>query len=122
MRFEAVHVAGTSRGATSETFDVIGDDPCGAHERSVDALMTVLGEHGVMDRPFNTGVVDVPAPIAVQMMVIEMTVHGWDLAKATGLDASINPDLATRLLEPAKLNDGRPAGRRSLWTGSRGPL
>jgi uncharacterized protein (TIGR03086 family) len=98
---------GTSRSATSETFAVIGDDPAGAHERSVEALMKVLGEQGVMDRAFNTGIVNVPASIAVQMMVVEVTVHGWDLAKAIGGDASIDPELATRLLEPAKLNDSR---------------
>jgi uncharacterized protein (TIGR03086 family) len=98
---------GTTRSATSETFDVIGDDPFGAHERSVETLMKVLRGPGLMDRAFDTGVVNVPASIAVQMMVVEVTVHGWDLATAIGSDASIDPELATRLLEPAKLNDRR---------------
>jgi uncharacterized protein (TIGR03086 family) len=98
---------GTSQSATSETFDVIGDDPAGAHEQSVEALLKVLSEQGVMDRTFNTGVLEVPASVALQMMVVEVTVHGWDLAKAIGADTSIDPELATRLLEPAKNNEGR---------------
>jgi uncharacterized protein (TIGR03086 family) len=106
-RYFGTVATGTARSATSATFDVIGDDPAGAHGRSVDALMELLREPGVMDRAFNTGAIDVPAATAVQMMVVEVVVHGWDLATAIGSDASIDPDLATALLEPAKLNDGR---------------
>jgi uncharacterized protein (TIGR03086 family) len=45
--------------------------------------------------PFGT----FPAPMALLINVGEIAVHGWDLAKSTGQDATIDPDVAELLLD-----------------------
>ena len=41
------------------------------------------------------------APLLVATAALEITVHGWDVAQATGLGSSIPPDLAAGLLDVA---------------------
>jgi uncharacterized protein (TIGR03086 family) len=74
-------------------------------------LLTVLRRSsfssapGVLDRTFDFGFAQMPGHAAVGIMVMEATVHGWDLAKATGQDTTIDPTLATMLLEGASALD-----------------
>ena len=85
--------------------DVLGDDPAEAHRQSAQLLTEVLRGAGVLDRTFDFGFAQMPGHAALGIMVMEATVHGWDLAKATGQDTSIDPSLATMLLEGASALD-----------------
>ncbi|WP_019876537.1 TIGR03086 family metal-binding protein [Sporichthya polymorpha] len=88
------------RGGTREDF---------LAERQIDALVTgalpaweenrslcaaAFAEPGALERivPFSTG--DIPGRILLQIRVVEVVVHTWDLARALGLDESCEPDLA----------------------------
>lgn len=88
----------TSAGAP----DLVGNDPSGAYLASKEAVLGALRDPASFERnwefPFGT----MPAFQGLGIMLMESTVHGWDLAKALGQDATIDPTLATMILEGAK--------------------
>ena len=86
--------------------DVLGDDPVAVHRESATRLMKVLRAPGTLERTFDFGFAQMPGAMGVGLMLMETTVHGWDLAKATGQDTSIDPDVAGMLLQAAGALDG----------------
>jgi uncharacterized protein (TIGR03086 family) len=62
---------------------------------------------GAADRPLWLGEHSMPGDLAVEMLLWEYQVHGWDLARATGQRWSPPPVAAQRTLEfaPAMLTD-----------------
>jgi uncharacterized protein (TIGR03086 family) len=64
--------------------DGIGDDPVAAYEKIRQETLRAHREPGVLDK---TGP-------ALGIAFADQLVHGWDLAKATGQDATIPEDLA----------------------------
>jgi uncharacterized protein (TIGR03086 family) len=84
--------------------DVIGDDPTSAYERSSADLIETFRAPDVLSRTFNLGGTEVPGDQALGIAIMEAVVHGWDLATATGQDATIDPSLATAMLQT--LRDG----------------
>lgn len=59
--------------------DVLGGDPVATFERSTSDLMRAFGEPGVIDK---TGP-------ALGIACADQLLHGWDLARATGQDATM---------------------------------
>ena len=64
--------------------DVIGDDPAQQYEEARQATMTAFREPGALEKAGPT----------LGIAFVDQVVHGSDLAKATGQDATIPPDLA----------------------------
>lgn len=64
--------------------DALGDDPAEAFRASLKKLRDAFSAEGVMDKVFQTPMGERPAPRLVTTRVIEMSVHGWDLARSTG--------------------------------------
>jgi uncharacterized protein (TIGR03086 family) len=85
--------------------DLLGDDAAAAHHASATQLVSMLRRPGVLDRTFDFGFAQIPGQAALGLMVMETTIHGWDLAKATGQDATIDPALAEMLIAGAKALD-----------------
>jgi uncharacterized protein (TIGR03086 family) len=52
-----------------------------------------------VELPFGT----LPATVVIGIATTDQFTHAWDLATATGQDANLDPELANRLLEGAKL-------------------
>jgi uncharacterized protein (TIGR03086 family) len=69
-----------------------------------------------LERPAQLPFGEVPGEFALAIHTLEAVVHGWDLAKATGQPAEIEPELCAAAWEAAKdLGDdfrgpGRPFG------------
>jgi uncharacterized protein (TIGR03086 family) len=84
--------------------DVIGDEPTSAYERSSADLIETFRKPEILTRTFNLGGNDLPGDQALGLAIMEAVVHGWDLATATGQDATIDPGLATAMLQT--LRDG----------------
>lgn len=69
---------------------------------------------GAAPRRVSVGDAGMPAPLLVAAAALEIAVHGWDVAQATGQDHPVPGDLAARLLGPARRLVG-PADRVSRF-------
>jgi uncharacterized protein (TIGR03086 family) len=82
------------RSAGEDAGDVVGDDPLVAVNATADANLASWREPGALDGdrayPFGT----FPAPAGLMINLGEIVLHAWDLAKATGQDASLDPEVA----------------------------
>jgi uncharacterized protein (TIGR03086 family) len=93
-------------------------------ERQIDALVggavpaweanraecaAAFAEPGALERivPFSTG--DIPGSRLLSIRIVEVAVHTWDLARALGLDESMDPALAAFALT-AFVENGLPRG------------
>ncbi|WP_405148497.1 TIGR03086 family metal-binding protein [Sphaerisporangium sp. NBC_01403] len=76
------------------TADHLGGDHVAAFRAAAGAAMAAFGRPGMLEERFG------PAPgwRLVEQVVIEMLVHGWDLATATGRPADLAPDVAEAIL------------------------
>lgn len=88
-----------ARAATGEVEDVGTDDPFEAYARSTEMVRRAWRQPGVLDRDVALPFGSVPGRVAVRMHFVDHLVHGWDLAKATGQDATIDETLATAAYE-----------------------
>ena len=66
------------------TPDLAGDDPLGAFTKAVDGFMDAIDEPGAMERTVKLPFGDMPAPVVLELLKFDLTVHCWDLAQATG--------------------------------------
>lgn len=82
--------------------DLIGDDPVAAFDRACEETKSAFGEPGVIDK---TGP-------SLGVAFSDLLIHGWDLAKATGEDATMPaglPDAAYDLIH-GKFSDEQRKG------------
>ncbi len=77
-----------SRGAPEVALD---DDPPAMYRRTNDAMLLAWGRPGVLQRQTPLPVGRGPAEAALYLHLGETLVHGWDLAVATGQDATMDP-------------------------------
>ncbi len=85
--------------------DLLGDDPARGFEESVDIARAAVQASGAMDVTCHLSFGDTPAPEYVGQLLADEVVHGWDLAVATGQDATLDPTLVAacwEALEPAR--------------------
>jgi uncharacterized protein (TIGR03086 family) len=79
--------------------DLVGDDHVAACAALAEANLASWRAPDALEGerafPFGT----FPAPMALLINVGEVAVHAWDLAKATGQDGTIDPEVAALLLD-----------------------
>jgi uncharacterized protein (TIGR03086 family) len=83
--------------------DVIGADPAAAYDRSAESAATVFEAPGALEAPCAVSYGPVPGSVYAGHRFVDVLIHGWDLAKATGQDTSLDPELVeacTQVLEP----------------------
>ncbi len=85
--------------ASGEMDDYTRPDPGTNYIASADAVLAAWAEPGAMQRRCHMPFGDIPAPAAVSIHFLDIVVHGWDLARATGQDTTIEPDLAAEALD-----------------------
>lgn len=76
------------------------------------ALLDAFKGDGVMDKMFTLPFGTMPGAAFAGLATTDTFQHGWDLAKATGQDTNLAPDLAAELLERSKM---------AIQAGFRGP-
>ena len=95
--------ADVARGGTVEASGEMDDytrpDPGSNYLASAELVLAAWSEPGVMERRCRMPFGEIPAPAAVSIHFLDVVVHGWDLARATGQDTSIEPDLAAEALD-----------------------
>jgi uncharacterized protein (TIGR03086 family) len=91
--------------------DHLGDDPLAAYQRAAAQLREAFAAPGVLESvyqaPFGAG----PGAVLVHVRIVEVLVHGWDLAQATGQPAEFPDDVAGRALARSRSRlTARPQG------------
>jgi uncharacterized protein (TIGR03086 family) len=83
--------------------DVLGDDPLAAYDDSAARAAAVFRAPGAMDAPCAVSYGPVPGSVYCGHRFLDVLVHGWDVAKSTGQDTKLDPELVEALwvvLEP----------------------
>ena len=83
--------------------DQIGDDPRSSYDASADAAARVFEAPGALAAPCAVSYGPVPGSVYAGHRFIDVLIHGWDLAVASGQNSSLAPDLidgACQVLEP----------------------
>jgi uncharacterized protein (TIGR03086 family) len=79
--------------------DVIGDDPSAAYDASAKVAADVFEAPGALDAPCAVSYGPVPGSVYAGHRFLDVLIHGWDLATATGQDARLDPDLVQGCIE-----------------------
>ena len=87
--------------------DRLGTDPAGAFRRSAAALQAAAARPGVLERSQTTAVGVATGEDRVRWRIVDLLVHGWDLARATGVTAEPPADLVE---DAAHVRPGAAAG------------
>jgi uncharacterized protein (TIGR03086 family) len=94
--------------------ELVGDDPASQYEQARKATINAYAQPGVIAGTVKGGGGEVPAAQILGVAFCDQLVHGWDLARATGQDATMPPDLvavAWQLLEGRIPDEARGQGR-----------
>ena len=79
--------------------DVLGDDPLAEYRQSAVQADAAFSAPGAMDAPANVSYGPVPGSVYAGHRLIDVLVHGWDLAVAADLDTDLRPHLVDACLE-----------------------
>jgi uncharacterized protein (TIGR03086 family) len=93
--------------------DVGGDDPVAAYAEASAAALAAAGAGDALTKVHATPLGDMPGPALAGFTTLDMTVHGWDLARATGQPTDLDGRLAAHVLgfaEQALTPDTRAPG------------
>lgn len=71
--------------------DVLGGDPVGAWRRSAESAADAFARPGALDCVVHHPAGDMPGQRFAALRFNENLVHGWDLARALGIDATLDP-------------------------------
>ena len=83
--------------------DVLGDNPAAAYAESAALAAAVFRRPGALDAPCAVSYGPVPGSVYAGHRFLDVLVHGWDLAVATGQDYALDPQLmqeCRQVIEP----------------------
>lgn len=87
--------------------DIVGDKPGAVYSGLADKAAAAWSAKGAFDGNTHFGPGEMPAQMAGAITLMEIAVHGWDLARATGQGYSMDPEVAAAAFETLKqLNAG----------------
>ena len=78
--------------------DLVGDDALKAYRVGVEALLAAAGGDA-LTRPHATPLGEMPGEVLGGFTTLDIAVHGWDLARATGQDPTLDAGLAEAVLD-----------------------
>ncbi len=100
QRFFASSIRGQTPSG-EERDDAAGDYLAEFEAASADCV-AAFNEEGAMGRSVTLPFGDMPGSAWFGLATMDTFTHGWDLAKATGQDTDLAPELATQLLAQAR--------------------
>jgi len=92
--------------------DLAGEDPAAAYAGASTAARTAASAGDTLTRVHPTPLGQMPGPALAGFTTLDILVHGWDLAKATGQPANLDDALTARVLTFAE---------QAITPGSRAP-
>ena len=81
-----------------DTSDLLGVDPFAGWESAADNALSAFAEDDALVRTVHLTRGPTPATRYILEMTADLTVHAWDLARATGGDPELDPELVTAAL------------------------
>lgn len=87
--------------------DHLGDDYRGAFRDACDRAMHAYEPPGTLEKVIVLPFGEMPAGVALNIAIFDVTTHAWDLARATGQSTELDPDVldAAWALAPMMLTD-----------------
>ena len=79
--------------------DLLGDDPVAVYDASAAEAGAAFRGAGAMDAPVAVSYGPVPGSVYCGHRFLDVLIHGWDLARATGQDPTLPPDLVEACFE-----------------------
>src|ERR671927_1799234 len=80
------------------TTDLLGDDPMTGWESAADAALSAFAEDDALVRTLHLERGPTPATQYILELISDLTVHSWDLARATDGDTELDGELITASL------------------------
>jgi uncharacterized protein (TIGR03086 family) len=105
--FAATARAGTPPPGGTEAPDFTVGNPLAAFDDGVAASVAAFADPEVVAKTVKLPFGEMPGSAFMDIATTDTFTHGWDLARATGQDSDLNPELAVRLLTSARqmIND-----------------
>lgn len=93
-------MAGETVASVGDRFDgdVLGAHPARAWAATVDPADTAMEDEGAMERIVHLSFGDLPGAEYAKQRIVDLVVHAWDLARATGQPEELAPDLVEACL------------------------
>jgi|ERR1051326_1287919 uncharacterized protein (TIGR03086 family) len=82
--------------------DLAGADPAGAYTASVRSASLACAAPGAMDATCHLSFGDYSGSDYAAQLFMDSLIHGWDIARATGQDTALDPDLVQACLPIAE--------------------
>lgn len=94
-------LAGKTVAEVGDTYDgdVLGNDPVAAWEAAATAAAAAWNQPGALERSVQLSYGTVPATEYLWQLVVDLTVHAWDLARGIDVDDEMPNDLASTVVE-----------------------
>lgn len=99
-RWWATVIAGQEAAADA---DYATGDFLAAYEESIGLAVAAFGAEGALDKVVRLPFGEFPGAVLRDLAATEQFTHGWDLARAIGYSADMDPGLAAGLLSKARL-------------------
>jgi uncharacterized protein (TIGR03086 family) len=74
--------------------DVVGDAPAAAFARAAATTLAAWRARPALDGTLQLPVGEMPASMAVNINLVDVHTHGWDIATATGQDPALDPNVS----------------------------
>jgi uncharacterized protein (TIGR03086 family) len=91
--------------------DLAGEDPAAAYAEASAAALTAAAAADALTRVHLTPLGEMPGPALAWFTTLDILVHGWDLARATGQPADLDGRLAAHVLGFAEQALATPESR-----------
>jgi uncharacterized protein (TIGR03086 family) len=75
--------------------DVAGADPVAAYDESAALAAAAFEAPGALDAPCAVSYGPVPGSVYAGHRFVDVLIHGWDVAAATGQDRTLDPELVS---------------------------
>ncbi len=99
-RFEWTALRQSPPAAAPAGPDDLDEDFVGAYRSAAESTLAAWSRPGALEGTCRLPIgMELPASAAAGINTVDALVHGWDLAKATGQDPTLDPALATAALE-----------------------
>ena len=114
-----LHGASAEEVGRTRSEDHLGADPLAAFTSTARDLAAAFRERGALDRIAHHPVGERTGAELLAMRVLDVTVHAWDLARALGVDDTLDPEAVDFALAHAEVIEaGRQHGSFAVPTGA----